>query len=355
MTQEIVLSGAGSTNLRERLCQSLVHGRPRVVGIAAAFVSTEGVRQLIDILRQCGEPDCRLIAGTDHAVTHPEALYAARDHGWKIRLGKPLKGIFHPKLIVAGQKFSRVGAIQQLCSVYVGSSNLTTGGLSANVECGLIAHADGCLISASDVFAELWSKSSPATDTELRHYAARFAERSRLRSVSELADLGVNDSRPVPSGAVDLRAQQPPARPALGPDFAVAAWAGLQSFTGEYRFQLEFPKGAGQVISQLVDARVKADGRLDVYCPDDETTRSMQYKFYHQNSMFRLNVPNDVPGVAWARKHKDGLAIVEKGPAGGAPLRIRFFRPGADASEIVGRSAMLGTWGRTSTRPYGWY
>lgn len=71
--------------------------------------------------------------------------------------------------------------------------------------------------------------------------------------------------------------------------------------------------------------------------------------------MFRLNVPNDVPGVQWARDHKDGLAIVERGLPGGAPLRLRLLKPGADLSEVVGRSAALGTWGRTSTRLYGWY
>lgn len=355
MTQEIILSGVGTTHLRDRLRQSLMRARPRVVGIAAAFVSTSGVLQLIEILRKCGKPECRLIAGTDNAVTHPEALYAARDYGWKIRLGKPLKGIFHPKIVVAGQGFSRSGAIKNLCCVYVGSSNLTTGGLTSNIECGLIANADGCLVSASDVFAELWKSAYPATETELRHYAARFAERSRLRSISEMVDLGISDSQPIPSGTIGLGVLQPPTRPALGLDFAVAAWAGLQSFTGQYRFQVEFPRGAGRVISQLVRAHVEADGRVDVYCPDDETTRPMQYKFYPHNSMFRLNVPNDVPGVIWAREHKDGLAIVEMGPAGGAPLRIRLLKPGADASEIVGRSVMLGTWGRTTTRPYGWY
>lgn len=355
MPQQILLSGVGDKSFQDSLRLSLVRGRPSVIGIAAAFVSTEGVRRLIEILKRCGEPECRLIAGTDNAITHPEALYAAREHGWRIRLGKPVRGIFHPKLVVAGQGFTRSGSIKQLCSVYVGSSNLTAGGLSANVECGFIADAEGCLVSASEVFAELWKAACPATDAELRHYAARFAERARRRAISELADLGINDSRPVPAVSSDLRSLEPPSRPALGADFAVAAWAGLQSFTGEYRFQVEFPKNAGKVISQLIRAQVRADGRIDVYCPDDETTRTMQYKYYPDNSMFRLNVPNDVPGVVWAREHKDGLAIVEQGPAGGAPLRIRILKPGTDANEIVSRSASLGTWGKTPTRSYGWY
>jgi hypothetical protein len=355
MAQQIMLSGVGVAHFRDILRRSLIAERPRVLGIAAAFVSTEGVRQLIEILRRCGEPKCRLVAGTDHAVTHPEGLYAARDEGWTIRLGRSPGGIFHPKLFVAGRQFSSGGKIQQLCCVYVGSSNLTAGGLSTNVECGLIADGASCPVSASDVFAELWNAANPATDAELRYYAARFAECARRRTALELADLGVSDSRPVVKETDELREQKPPSRPALGPDFAVAAWTGLQSFTGEYRFQVEFPKSAGKVISQLMQGHVQEDGRVGVYCPDDESTRPMQYKYYTDNSMFRLNVPNDVPGVAWARENRDGLAIVEQGPAGGAPLRLRLLRPGADASEVVGRSAALGTWGRTPTRYYGWY
>lgn len=357
MAQQIVLSGVGTRQHGEDLRRTLLRLQPRVLGIAAAFVSVEGVQELLGILQRCGDPECRLVAGTDNAITHPQALYEARDEGWRVRLGRPQKtgGIFHPKLLVAGRRFSHAGVIRKLSCVYVGSSNLTTGGLKKNVECGLMADADGCVESAADVFADLWNAAIPATDAELRHYAARFAERARRRRVSELNDLGVNDSRRIPSRSIDLHVERPPLRPAIGTDFAVAAWTGLQSFTGEYRFQVEYPRHAGEVISRLIHGHARVGGRIDVYCPDDESTRLMQYKFYADNSMFRLNVPNDVYGVEWARAHHDGIAIVEKGPAGGAPLRLRILRPGTDASEIIGRSATLGTWGKTSTRAYGWY
>jgi hypothetical protein len=355
MGQQIVLSGVSAIEHGQTVRLALIQGQPRVVGVAAAFVSVEGVQHLIETLRRCGEPDCRMIAGTDNAITHPAALYAARDHGWRVRLGRRGQGIFHPKLIVAGHRFTRTGTINELCCIYVGSSKLTGGGLSRNIECGLMADGENFLASASDVFAALWRSAIPASNVELRNYAARFAERARRRTVSELADLGVNDSRPLPSGPGDLPTKTPLSGPALSTAFAVAAWAGLQSFTGEYRFQVEFPRDAGKVISRLMPTNVQSDGKLDVYCPDDQTTRSMQYRFYRDNGMFRFNIPNDVPGVAWARQHKDGLALVEQGPAGGARLRIRLLPPGAEASEIVGRSAVLGTWGRTPTRTYGWY
>lgn len=355
MARQIVLSGVGATTHGESLHQSFTRGRPVVIGIASAFVSITGVEQLVGILRRCGRPACRLIAGTDNAVTHPEALYEARSQGWDVRLGTSRTGIFHAKLVVGGQSFTRTGTVSGLCCVYVGSSNLTRGGLGANVECGMVEDCDGCVASASDVFAELWNAATPATEGELRHYAARFAERARRRAVAELLDLGISDSHPMPSTPSELLKRRPPSRGSLSTRFAVAAWAGLQSFTGEYRFQLEFPRDAGIVVNQLIGARAGARGRIDVYCPDDEATRPMQYRFYADNDMFRLNIPNDTPGVEWAREHRDGLGLVEQGLPGGAPLRLRLVRPGDDATEIVARSVALGTWGRTSTRAYGWY
>jgi hypothetical protein len=356
MAQSIVVTGLGTSAQLGLLRRNLSRQQPSVLGIAAAFVSIEGVRHLLDIQSECGQLECRLVAGTDNAVTHPEALYLARDSGWRLRLGKPEKdrGIFHPKLLVAGRRFTRSGLIDGLSFVYAGSANVTVGGLKANVECGFVASGNGCLDSASAAFARIWTASRPATNADLRGYAAHFAEQARRRPVSELKDLGVSDSRRIVEDSRELLDEEPPAQPVVKTDFAVAAWAGLQSFTGEYRFQVEFPRDAGEVIGRLVHGRAKAGGRIDVYCPDDSSTRPMQYRFYADNGMFRLNVPNDVPGVIWARANHRGLALVEKGPAGGAALRLRILKPGAEVSEVVGRSAILGTWGRTSTRSYGW-
>jgi len=80
----------------------------------------------------------------------------------------------------------------------------------------------------------------------------------------------------------------------------------------------------------------------------------MRYRYYRHNSMFRLNVPNDVPGVTWVRKNRQGITVIKRlGQAGAFSLRI--LRPGAEADEIVQRSFLLGTWGKTLTRAYGWF
>ena len=97
MSQIIMLSGLNGEHLKDALHASLKATKPQVVGIASAFVSTNGVKDFSAILKACGAPQCRLIAGTDKAITHPEALYSARKLGWNTRLGKAPLGIFHPK------------------------------------------------------------------------------------------------------------------------------------------------------------------------------------------------------------------------------------------------------------------
>lgn len=353
MSQQIVLSGIVGREHGQVLHRFLAREHPKAVGIAAAFVSVEGVRRLSRILVRSGEPHCRLIAGIDNAITHPEALYEARNLGWKIRLGHANQGIFHPKLVVAGQNFGRDGLLRDLSVVYVGSSNLTAGGFQLNVECGFIAKGGECSPSAAEAFRTLWDSSTPATVIQLRRYARKFSDRARRRKASELAELGICESQLVLSNARDLRAREP-SLATVRANFALAAWTGLQSFTGEFRFQVEFPRTAGQVIYQMVHARVGVKEELAVYCRDDSITRRMKYGFYSDNGMFRLNIPNDVPGVLWARKHRDGIAVVEKGPPG-APLSLQILKPGAEESEIVSRSVALGTWGKTPTRVYGWY
>ena len=81
----------------------------------------------------------------------------------------------------------------------------------------------------------------------------------------------------------------------------------------------------------------------------------MKFSFYKDNSMFRLNIPNDIKGVDWARKNKEGIALVEAGPVGGAPVRLSLFCPGIEANEVIARSHALGSWGKTTSRLYGWY
>jgi hypothetical protein len=355
MNTIVRVSGISGQSALHEIAEMVRRRKPKAIGLASAFVSIKGVEKLAKAIAAAGDVRCRLVAGTDHAITHPEALALAQRLGWQLRLGTSAEGIFHPKLLVGGRAFTRDGGVLAAHCIYVGSSNLTAAGLEKSVECGVFDEGGPCGPSASDAFAAMWANARLATESALRSYAAVFAETSRKRSAAELRTLGVADGAESPVSARDLKRLKSPSSATMDERFAVSAWAGLQSFTGEYRFQLEFPKDAGRVVSQLVARQRPHGGKVDVYCPDDGVTRPMHYAYYHDNGMFRLNIPNDVKGVEWARKNRDGIALVESGPAGGPPLRLRLLRPGDEASEVVAKSIALSTWGKTPTRGYGWF
>lgn len=324
---------------------------PRVIGIASAFVTTGGVAALSRVLSDTGVEECFMVAGTDNDITHPAALTKAIELGWRLRIAVSRQGIFHPKLMVAGRSIDSTGLIYEPQVVYSGSANLTHNGLTRNLECGAVQVRNNCHDSASMAFRFLWQTSVVATDELIRNYSARFAETSRCRSAVELAALGVSDKVEIPNG---VAARQPVVEPAIGMDFCTTAWAGLESFTGEYRFQVEFPQAAGMIIQSMIGVP-DPNGGVDVYCVDDRTVRRMTYRYYADNGMFRLNIPNDVFGIPEARASKSGVACVSRGPYGGAPLRLRIIPRGNELDDIERRSMALGTIGRTQTRLYGWY
>lgn len=353
MSQDLVLSGEGRERLLDSIAAGLRAARPNVVAIASAFVSLSGVREIRPLLRRLGVATCRLLAGLDDEITHPAALEAAESAGWEVRVRAGETGRFHPKLIVGGDRFSQRGDVANPVFLYVGSGNLTLAGLTTNTECSVIARADGVIAGADRVFGSLWRSGTCLTADELRHYAARFAERSRVRRPDVLEALGVSDDRTTADVSIRrLREEARPRHMVVSQRFAAATWTGLQSFTGEYRFQIEFPRAAGEVIARLVGRRT--DNELEVLC-DDGIVRRMTYRFYEDNQMFRLNVPNDTPGVPWARTNHDGIALITRGPEGGATLRLSILRPGPEANEIMARSYALDSWDRTPTRLYGWY
>ena len=70
----------------------------------------------------------------------------------------------------------------------------------------------------------------------------------------------------------------------------------MQSFTGEYNLQVEFPKEAG-IVLRRVFGKPSKDGSIDILCADGAIRPLSSFEFYQHNGMFRLNVPNAVPLV----------------------------------------------------------
>ncbi|MGH9920170.1 MAG: phospholipase D-like domain-containing protein, partial [Nitrososphaerales archaeon] len=169
--------------------------RPAAVGIASAYVTAPGVEGVAQSLKRYGASTCRLIAGTDGFVTQPGAIELAIRNGWTVRFGAHVRsGIFHPKLMVLGNRFGPTGCLQRASGFYIGSGNLTTQGLYSNLELGVVGTSGTVANEAAAAFGELWTASRPVTKGNLATYAARFADEARRRRPQELRDFGIEGS-----------------------------------------------------------------------------------------------------------------------------------------------------------------
>ena len=352
MTSAFAASGIAGTTYKTLFRRQILRVRPRVVGMAVAYVSTSGFSLVKSILDEGGVDEVRLVTDTKDGVTHPRALQSALENGWNVRIVDGLDGTFHPKLYVGAARFDRDAAVVDVSLAIAGSPNISHAGFLRNGEC--VFWSAEPPRSAARAWLECWNAGVSATDTRIRAYERYFAQRNRYRKPDDLVALGIADDIPEKTDGVPKRGVSPPklAHRAISEAVASVAWAGLQSFTGEYRLQVEFPKEAGVILHRIFSNVAQGDS-VEILCTDG-VAREFKYRFYTDNGMFRLNTPNSVPLVGWAREHKQGIACVEHGGTQEG-LHFAIVPPGQTMLEVMHRSLALGTWGRTPTRLYGWY
>ena len=352
MTNAFAASGIAGTTYKTLFRRQILRVKPRVVGMAVAYVSASGFSLVKSILDEGGIREVRLVTDTKDGVTHPRALQNALENGWNVRIVDGLDGTFHPKLYVGAARFDRDAGVADVSLAIAGSPNISHAGFLRNGECVFWSAAPPS--SAAKAWLECWNAGVSATATRIRAYERYFAQRNRYRKPDDLVALGIADGIPEKTDGVPKSGVSPPklTHKAISEAAASVAWAGLQSFTGEYRLQVEFPKEAGVVLHRIF-SNVAHDDSVEILCTDG-VAREFKYRYYTDNGMFRLNIPNSVPLVGWAREHKQGIACVEHGGTQEG-LHFAIVQPGQTMLEVMDRSLALGTWGRTPTRLYGWY
>jgi hypothetical protein len=353
MTSSVMMTGIKGNNYKALFRKHLFRAKPPVVGMAVAYVSISGFYLVKKILDDAGVGQVRLVADTKDGVTHPKALERAFDSGWGVRVVDTLAGTFHPKLYVGGDSFHDTTGLSGLSLAITGSANLSHGGFVNNGECSFWSVTPHDRSSAGQAWLDCWQIGVPLTKAKLKDYEKYFALRNRYRNPADLVALGVADEMPATASGAPPKGVTPPKSEdkAISETAASVAWTGLQSFTGEYNLQVEFPKEAGLVLRRVFGKPSK-DGSIDIGCSDG-IVRSFKYKYYDHNGMFRLNIPNSTPLVDWARTNKAGIAYVEHDDEDA--LSFEIVLPGQALIDVMDRSLALGTWGRTSTRLYGWY
>jgi len=315
--------------------------RPRALGVATAFLSIGGARTYNALVRDRAVRVSRVVAGLSGSVTHPVAISYLLEKGHGVRLGEFTGGIFHPKLLVGGKGFEKSGLMVAASCGYIGSANFTEGGLNRNLEVMLATKDEALAAGLAEAFRAIWTEATPVTKRRFSEYERVFASAQRKRSLEDLGFLAVVDQQ----SAITSRSLVVP------PRFSNAVWVGLQSFTGEHTFQVEFPRRVGEALSALLGT---ASGEARIKCSDGQI-RKMGFRFYADNSMFRLNVPNDTPLVDWARTNHDGALLVWRDDDSQRGVLNAEIVRGRRLQECVARSRMLGSWGKTLTREYGWY
>ena len=354
MKHAVVTTGISGNTFTSLFRSQINRMKPPVVGLAVAYVSVSGFNLVQRILNNVKVREVRLVTDIRDRVTHPKALIKAVDSGWIVRLVDNQAGTFHPKLYVGATAFGGNTGVKELSLAIIGSPNLSYNGFKKNGECVFWSVDPPSKKMVAKAWLDCWDAGDDATPNKLAEYERDFAERNRSRKPQDIVALGVADPLPAQKNGIPNTSVVPPKNEnkAISKDSASVAWAGLQSFTGEYKFQVEFPKEAGLVLQRIVSDHTQ-DKDVNILCADG-VERTFTFKFYPDNGMFRLNIPNDTPFVSWAREHKDGLAFVEYNEANGG-LYTEILSPGDRLTDIVCRSLAFGTWGRTPTRLYGWY
>jgi HKD family nuclease/ERCC4-related helicase len=153
--------------LGEELCRLLARADGCLIHVA--YCRESGLDLLWPCLTDFAERGgkMRLLTGGDFAQTEPDALQRLRDlDGCEPRLVSS-SGIhgYHPKCYVT---YTGTEA-----NIIVGSSNLTAGGLSANIElnlCATVSLDDLLLANVERTFDTLWDLTPPLTDEVLADY-----------------------------------------------------------------------------------------------------------------------------------------------------------------------------------------
>jgi hypothetical protein len=310
--------------------------------MATAFLSIDGAQAYDKMLDDSRTDKSRVVVGVDGAITHPHAIEFLSTHGHTVRVGRFASGIFHPKLLVGGDRFLKSGRLGVATCGYVGSANFTGAGLFRNLEVMLATCDQALAADVSIAFSGIWDTSTQVTPQLLTDYERALAKAQRRRSLADLELLEVVE----PESHVEGKT-----RPVLvQPTLCNAVWVGLQSSTGG-AFQVEFPRRAAEALHALTGIE---SGEVDIECVDGET-RPMIFNYYEKNGMYRLNVPRAMPLVEWAKtNHRGALLVWREDAIDSATLKAEIIR-GRRLEEAISRSRALGTWGETTTRQYGWY
>lgn len=169
-----VMNASPSRRLSTELQEAL--GWAETAAFAVSFVRMTGLQLLLPKMKSFAGRggSLRVLTSTYMDVTEPQALRSLLVlDKVDTKLINPPDAGFHSKAYL----FAAAGAQQR---AWVGSSNLTKGGISTNLEWNLSARDSATCREATELFESLWAStvSSPLTSRAIDDYEAVRRERA---------------------------------------------------------------------------------------------------------------------------------------------------------------------------------
>lgn len=313
-----------------------------------AYVTVSGVRSLLSAFPN-GEPEkSRWLVGIDDAVSQPGAIRLLQTlPNARVRwaslsnLGKR----FHPKAILI--KARRAADT----TLMIGSANLTAAALTRNAEAVslLRAETDAEAATLQAVLDELWQLGTKPTEKRIEEYEERYRRAAKLRK--DLAKVTENAPRATSEILTSDTAD-------IDPSLANVCWIECGSITAMGR-ELELKAEQGLFFGLSRSGGAPA---IFNFLVSDDSIVPLRMK-YQGNHMWRLQLNAQVPEVAAGLRpvltggglgRSPFVAVIERTGAQ-PPFKLSFIKDNSrEFSRLIRRSKATGTFGRTSSRQFGW-
>lgn len=351
MKQELLVQSLGSAvpkTIRSIVTDVVARSSWDRITIAVAYATVAGVRTLLaEFDNLSTPPECRWLLGLDDCLTQPGALRLCMSlprSSVRVASFADLNARFHPKVMFLSSSIA-----SEQAALIIGSANLTLAGLTRNGETVAIITSDSQqdVTTLAAFIHQVWQMGCDLTDARLRKY-----ERDYLR-YSALKKTVLGSRRPSPGSEVLAHDHAE-----VDPSLASTCWIEVGKNTALGR-ELEF-KAEQALFFGLNPSGGTA--QLRHFHLSNGNVTSLRLK-YQENSMWRLQMNNDVPEVSTGlrprvngRLGRSPYAAVFARLNAASEFNLRFIRvTGAEYRRICKRSDKHGTLGRTSSRQYGWY
>lgn len=302
--------------------------------MAVAFASAEGAQILLGLIQARNSPlDVKLVIGLDGLVTEPEAIkILAAQFARRVRLFETSgEGIFHAKTLALDGKTRTSPFV-----VAVGSSNLTSAGLSKNREANIMmeftpgVERNRIARQWQDWFDQMWGLSKNVTNAQIQKYEARYKIRRRMPAPDRNKGSKIEVSKIKSASARDL-------------------WIESGAVTGGAANQLEIPSDAVAFFGINPNKR-RSQITLRLFRGASVWNNSVM-AYYQSNSMWRIRLDTTIPDVSNAGIRFKVLHF--RRSAAGNNYEFNVLLP-AQAYAMKATSRASGNIGSTITRSYGW-